>query len=416
MKKLNIFKRYNSKTECIRMHLDRIKHVVEHGYDYFSYSSAPIQTQKDVEKVCDYIVYNIKTMSLDKMIKQLKKDVFDLDINLSEYFAFQYLVDAMLSTGTYMKVEYEKGDYFLYYAIIHFVMEIINLIKFNTLNRNIVGVDIKSNKIKYNNCRMMFDTIASAIRCPEDIRLMETTIESLEAKYDESLGICYNMQDKVKRVSQISDRLDDTIRQFRSSIILTDICRQMTGIDFVVPNLEMLRFTLEQNVCASTKAELLRNRKKTTPSSGVLLKNKDSSCIFKEVIIGDYAFCIYSYKHNIIENTCIAPIDITACMPDFAAEVVMMIYNYYGIDTDDESNKNVERLSPHMWKDRKKNYEGHEEDRHYFEKEIDPYIRKAEHCSDRAKKLAKEAHINLPEGYTFVSKHVRHYNKDLIEE
>ena len=92
---------------------------------------------------------------------------------------------------------------------------------------------------------------------------------------------------------------------------------------------------------------------------GTLIKNDNISVLFKKIAFDDYVFIIgeYTLKDTNISNTIIIPISEQIIIQDTNIEALYLMYNYYTNKTDKLSILPVE-----YWKDRKKNYEGHEED------------------------------------------------------
>lgn len=403
----------NKAAHTILKRIRQIKFSSSVDFDYFFNPVCEVKIPKDVEKLIDIIFYSVDADSaIEKIHKSNIRKVQDIDLDLQSYFAFQYIVDSMLATETFIQNDYSSQAFSFYYVFIHSILEYISLLKFNTVARYVTGIDLDTNRLKFMYDDMQMDKLEISMRCTEDRKVLDETSALVAARFNEAASL-HNMS-VGENAMAIYDRLDDSIRQYRSSVILADMLSQTCSIDFVKPSMDILRKCLVTNTVIRSNTDMLYKRKRMTPKSGVLLRKGDLSCIFKEILIGEYNFLVYSYKDGDTENTGILPMDIPIIIQDQGMQAMELIYDYYSREVDKEDD--ISRLNPDCWRVRRKNYEGHEQDRHYFEKEIEPFKRKAAHTSENAKALARKHHFYLPDGYTFVTEHVRHYNKDLMEE
>lgn len=372
---------------------------------------------KDIEKVIEFIIYNAtedKTLDVTKVSKIINKQIEKIDFNLVDYFKVLFIKDNLLLRETFLQSELGKFESSINIMLVHYSMEYINVVKFRQDKRRLIGVDIANNKVKYATDNMYFDTHMSVMRCQEDVDIINKYKKYVLMQYEIADKTNSNIDetDTVGQLLSVYDRLDDSVRTFRSTVIMADILTQISRIEFSRPNIDRCKECLKLNAAIKNDTELLTNRKRLTASRGTLIKNDNISVLFKEVAFDDYVFIIgeYTLKDTNISNTIIIPISEQIIIQDTNIEALYLMYDYYTNKTDKLSILPVE-----YWKDRKKNYEGHEKDRHYFEREIEPFIRKANNASEHAKELAKKYQMNLPEGYTLVDKFTRRYNKDLID-
>lgn len=381
---------------------------------------------RNLEKLLDYVYYTTSGNTMDKhLVRNVSEAIRNSEIDLVSFYLTFYEVTSIIGYLAISREGYEDltEDQLGVLVIYDRLLRLIEIVKTYSENSEVIGINIETKKIKYKFTNdVMFDWFNGYFVGPEQRDVFKESIQIF--------------RDLGNRIDSANDKADGLLNEFRLRNIVVDIINQKTkGFQFCLPEgisrisreLYKSKDSLTQpESFVSLNGEEFRNRVVLSNSNGNLLLVKKEfssltgleSILIKDVVIGQFCFIVISYKRDDGEDTILINPNFTSFGLSTDSFALGLVLNFYGINSYmfKDTTSCYEVISPYYWKYRDKGYVSSEDrlvkgvvSRKYKEVEIGAYLRKADSHSKLAEEIAKVYRINLPEGYTIVKEHIRHY-------
>lgn len=397
---------------------------------------------KDVEALFDLMYYTLlEDEEVDKMpsdiskyskvlVDRIKKAKFSLE----NYFTFKYEFDLVVlsrsCSNEFYPFDAETGSFI---SMLYSFCCLIELVTMRTDKREVIGVDLEKNTIKYKSKgNVLFDTTTSVFKTEDEIKRSDAHIRITAINYGQTN---HTVVVGEKEIFDIVDKVDDTYRTVKDTTIMMDMVSQKTGVKFADCSREMAEAMLQSNRSIIAEADTLRKRKHMTSAKGNLViidtekskyKSRVKSLLIKDIIVGNEPFIAVSYTlidgH---EGSLLFPLKFRAVMPSDLLECLISVCDFYGVSLEHVCTDlfTYENLPSYYWDYRKNGFISDEDTvkngkvyRKYKEVQIGVHTAKMGNPSQEALELAKKYAIELKPGETIVRPHVRHYGKKEDEE
>ena len=384
-----------------------------------------VPLNKDLEKVFEFLQYSIELIpDLVTLRDKIETNVSSYEVDLVEFYSYKYTLAVILRSLNFSTSWCTNSAFTSNLILIIVFLEMIELIKFRTDKHKVIGVDIKENKVKYTSGARQFDVLMSTYRDIADINLINKEGDRLFRKFTATPGALpvgaeiLGKDPRMETLVCVLDAFDDTFRYRDCATILIDIINQKTGLDFAPINMTNIDEWVINHKSVVYRTGILQTRKRLTPSNGVLLRNERYAILLKDVALTeDFPFVVATYTTNGREDSLILPLTVSGVLNLSNLEPFNMILDYYGLEVSSEGTTPIgeyENINPSLWKERKTNFRDVAKDAYYYQRRVEPYLRKTNgEPSEKAKALAKKYNIQIPNGKTLVDEQIREYHKDL---
>ena len=370
----------------------------------FENISAIPAIDKRIVRLYEYIYFNIKLeQDIVKIAKKLADSISQFELDTKEFYLFKFEVFKLLQASSI--AEFLTGmteEEITRVSLLYFIGAIVELIKYRSDKRIIIGVDVGQNTVKYiSNTELYLDLANSKFVTAIE---KDAYIESLPMMAN-SLAVSFPNLSESEAIALANDKIDECLNDMRQNRIILDLLGKKGNID-----LATRIHSTETGICLKSLDILWKSRSFICEDEAVIYykEGKIRTIKLHDVMLKEnYPCLIITYiTDDNIEDTVIIPTKLNSVIHCAYVELLDKIDRFFNGEGD------AILVGKDFWN-------------HRFDKDKEGLLRK---YKDQVKVIkmhkamlgnpsaevlayAKEWGIELKPGQTLVKKHIRRYGK-----